>query len=554
MRTETRVDHLGHTTFRLSCAGQTILIDPVLVLPGLRFREHRTPEWWFPGGERIDAVFISHAHSDHLHPPSLLGLPRDTPVFAYETEAVNELEQLGFTRLTTLVADEAVRLDETLTVRVIPASASGEGTLQCAFLIETPDATVLDLVDAPDTERTRKALEPWRGSIDLAFVPTGASLQWQGYWNQMDTVRAAELSRWLGAATVAPCGGALSAHGPRALGLLERYPSDRADWYAVGAHAVGIERLIRWRTPFFLLYRNHELVRSGPLPQADFSNSAKLFETQALVATFFAGFDPRSSLQRLASESLELHVQAWAPARAAIGESGPLLGQLLERCHSSAHASPAARLAPRTLRRLCLDGETALAGRIAAVLPESASPFDLALSFFDVVEAVIRSAPRLAAEQRREVLTCLGLDRVMSALGREAVEMKRLSHLAPESADGLAREHVERLRADVDCRRPVLSANLLRIQRADIALLLDQPVSNEVASCLVVATPQGVRFVTLREDEDEILRQCDGRTVAEISDDMARQLGAEPETARAGLVELLMRLTRISIHLIDWSG
>src|SRR5690606_4812323 len=116
-----------------------------------------------------------------------------------------------------------------------PAEPSVEGTKQCALLFETPDATVLDAVDIHDAPGTREALAAYRSRIDAAFLPAGASLQWQGAHNQMDPIDAAAFAAWLDPTIVCPCGGVVSASADRRLGTLERYPYDRGAWLAASA-------------------------------------------------------------------------------------------------------------------------------------------------------------------------------------------------------------------------------------------------------------------------------------------------------------------------------
>ena len=95
----TRLEHFAHTTFRVGRNGSYVLIDPILVHRSPNLREPGSPEWLLPGADGIDVLFVTHAHDDHLHPPTLLGLPRNTQCYAFGEEAVEQLAGLGFKKI-----------------------------------------------------------------------------------------------------------------------------------------------------------------------------------------------------------------------------------------------------------------------------------------------------------------------------------------------------------------------------------------------------------------------------------------------------------------------
>ncbi|MCJ7724988.1 MAG: MBL fold metallo-hydrolase, partial [Acidimicrobiia bacterium] len=79
---------LGHATFRFRTAeGTTVLIDPWLAgNPACPEAEHTQ--------DRVDAIFITHGHFDHMADAAPLARTHRAPVFAIHEIAVH-LQQQG---------------------------------------------------------------------------------------------------------------------------------------------------------------------------------------------------------------------------------------------------------------------------------------------------------------------------------------------------------------------------------------------------------------------------------------------------------------------------
>jgi L-ascorbate metabolism protein UlaG (beta-lactamase superfamily) len=108
---------LGHATVLLRLGGMTILTDPVLfnrigiglglitggprrfIAPALTVRE-------LP---KVDLILISHAHFDHLDRPTLVRLPKATPVVT-ASHTQDLIADLGFRRITELGWDQSTRV------------------------------------------------------------------------------------------------------------------------------------------------------------------------------------------------------------------------------------------------------------------------------------------------------------------------------------------------------------------------------------------------------------------------------------------------------------
>lgn len=552
----TQIEHSAHTSFRVSRNGALFLIDPLQVQPSPFLRERGLPRWPLDVPPDIDAVILSHAHDDHLHPPSLLGLPRSTRTYCYGSRAHQQLSSLGFERPTLLEIGTTVSLGQDVRVVPIPAASSVEGIEQCALIIETPDVVVLDAVDIRDTSITRDALESYRGRIDLAFLPAGASFQWQGYWNQMDSIAAADLAAWLDAKLVSACGGALSMSAPRQIGKIERYPIGRAEWQAAAVERLQPSRLL-WRAPPLRVeYEKHQRRHIGLRRPNRLQRLESAYEVQALVSTFFTGYYPHEPVRRFRGpgiKRLQEQLVVWHPFQSALSEACDQFAYLLRRCHAEWNRTPAGFLVPNTLRHLLRSDAVDVAARLVALVPEPASdPKETLSCFFSTVEAMLRSEWNRSREERfGEALLCLAFDQDLALLTiehQEMIERGRTDVLAHVS-----NEHVEALRRTSRMRRPILGPNHVWVDSPEIGLLTGHSRSNDVEGLLYYAHPEGVKVFDLCDVEVLILSLCDGRTVQEVACELAARLEGDNDVAEVAVFDLLSRLTRASIQLVDWT-
>ena len=106
---ELGVTFIGHSSFLIQIAGQTVLVDPVFAKWLIVLRRLRHPGVRIDGLPAIDAVLLTHAHMDHLNRPSLRKIVAHTrrmtgkaPVAIVPWGVENLIQDLGFSKIVSL--------------------------------------------------------------------------------------------------------------------------------------------------------------------------------------------------------------------------------------------------------------------------------------------------------------------------------------------------------------------------------------------------------------------------------------------------------------------
>ena len=137
------VSPVGHATVQIVSAAARVLTDPWLSQFLYGLRRAVAPAIADEDLARVSCVLLSHGHRDHLHPPSLLRLPKEALVISPPGFA-KQLSRLGFPQVVELAPDESCQHGD-LTITAVPARHEGGGGRGCTangYVLQSPDVAV----------------------------------------------------------------------------------------------------------------------------------------------------------------------------------------------------------------------------------------------------------------------------------------------------------------------------------------------------------------------------------------------------------------------------
>ena len=160
---------IGHATVIIDIGGTRLLTDPVLGSRAGPLRRHGAAVG-ADAADGVDAVLISHLHSDHADLPSLRSLGRDVPIVA-PPGAARWLARRRFRRVQALSEGESTQVGET---RVSAVAAVHDGRRwkrlgaadSVGFVVEAGTSVYF----AGDTD-VFPAMADLRGRVDIALLP-----------------------------------------------------------------------------------------------------------------------------------------------------------------------------------------------------------------------------------------------------------------------------------------------------------------------------------------------------------------------------------------------
>ena len=178
------VTHMGHASLIVDGGCRRVLIDPWLFAWNNSFEKQPLVSSQLG---RVDAIFFTHHHQDHLNVDSLLTLPHDVPTFVpcetgspLEPRTADFLRLIGFQDVRKIAHGESHVVGEGLTVEAVPFFGEGQNRLgfgaNC-YLISRDGQNVLVHADASPDSAGRslvstgglQELVKRRGKIELIF-------------------------------------------------------------------------------------------------------------------------------------------------------------------------------------------------------------------------------------------------------------------------------------------------------------------------------------------------------------------------------------------------
>ena len=184
-----RITYIGHATLLIELAGKRFLTDPNFdkslggFLP--RVSPPGIPLHDLPA---LDAIFVTHAHADHLSFDSLDRLPDEVPIFAPPAIA-KWLRKLGYSKVNALGPGDSVH---TGGIDVHAALATHKGHRYGVdrwrgaanmYLFDTKHISCFfagDTALTPDTTHMIEShLAPAGRRLDMALLPIGHAPRWK---------------------------------------------------------------------------------------------------------------------------------------------------------------------------------------------------------------------------------------------------------------------------------------------------------------------------------------------------------------------------------------
>ncbi len=184
-----RTTYIGHATLLITIGARTFLTDPNFDPKlGKLLRRVSVPGIPLENLPPIDAVFITHAHADHLSFDSLDGLKKGTPIYAPPAVA-KWLTRKGYGNVAGLSAGDLLQLDD---VSIRAASATHQGHRYGVdrwrgaanmYLFDTKIESCFFAGDTALTADTSYMIDNYLlvhdRQLDLALLPIGHAPRWK---------------------------------------------------------------------------------------------------------------------------------------------------------------------------------------------------------------------------------------------------------------------------------------------------------------------------------------------------------------------------------------
>jgi L-ascorbate metabolism protein UlaG (beta-lactamase superfamily) len=205
MKQTLEVTMIGHACLRIEGRFGALLCDPWFLNEPI----FDCTTWRFPAAvvpprqvaQGLDYLFITHAHEDHFHIPSVDHISREVQVLLPEYDhhpglraqtIERMMRALGFHRIRKLRSWETFALADQVPLTVIPSARTRTHDWENAgFVIEHPDCRLINMNDnIGDAELYREIAARWP-RFDIGFVQAGGVSMYPGcYRLPMEQMRA----------------------------------------------------------------------------------------------------------------------------------------------------------------------------------------------------------------------------------------------------------------------------------------------------------------------------------------------------------------------------
>jgi L-ascorbate metabolism protein UlaG (beta-lactamase superfamily) len=178
------ITYISHACIRIDGEFGSLLTDPwILNEPVYTFTTWKFPAAIVPPEQvmkNLDYLYISHAHEDHFHIPSLDLFPRDIKIiipqfvrFASLRAQTMErtLRSMGFHHIIKLKPWESISLSQNSRFHLVPACDTKFWDWEnSGFVLEHPGLKILNMNDCPADGLTYSQIRKSFNEIDLAFI------------------------------------------------------------------------------------------------------------------------------------------------------------------------------------------------------------------------------------------------------------------------------------------------------------------------------------------------------------------------------------------------
>ena len=181
-----KITLIKHACLLIEWEGFNLLTDPWLEGPALfgSWTHYPPSDYTVSNLPNIDAIWISHEHSDHLHQHTLSKFDKDIPIFVSKAEddrLAKRIKKIGFNNINSMNSFEKFNITKSIKATTFKSGSVWNDNI---LLLETGDFKILNFNDAGINMNLKEEIS----SVDLiCTVFTGASgSAYPSNWTHLD--------------------------------------------------------------------------------------------------------------------------------------------------------------------------------------------------------------------------------------------------------------------------------------------------------------------------------------------------------------------------------